>query len=527
MSISHVIRSMSPAEKVGQLLGVGFDGADLPARYQELLESGTVGNLILFRRNIVSPRQVSALTQAIQDAARRSRAGHSAAIMVDQEGGTVVRMPESTGFTHFPGARALGAAGSETLTYRAARVTGAELRAVGVNWNLAPVLDVNNNPANPVIGVRSFGSDPEQVSSHALAAIRGYQDAGLATSGKHFPGHGDTHTDSHYDLPLIAHRRERLDAVELVSFRRAIAAGVDAILTAHVYFPALEPQDGIPATLSEAVLTGLLRRELGFDGVISTDCLEMDAIRRRFTPEETALRALEAGVDLLLISHTLEVQMAMQGAILSAVRSGRLAEARLDESVARILRLKERRGMQLPQPAPDEAADRIGTAEHRAVAQEIAERAIGVLWDRGALPVRSALTMIQTRVGWTAGAEQSRAAFPDLIGRLEEAGLLVQTVDLPAGDPAGTGPLAASGSTVLIGLAGAAVRPGQMELVRRHREGGCRVISVARRMPDDLELVRSLADAGIAVYDDSPPMQRVLADVLLGRRVALHTPAVT
>lgn len=249
-----------------------------------------------------------------------------------------------------PGGMAIAAAGSVEDAYQAALISGRELSAMGINLNYAPVLDVNNNARNPVIGVRSFGESPEKVADYGAATIRGFQDAGVAATAKHFPGHGDTDVDSHLDLPTVRHDRARMDSVELVPFRRAIAEGVDAMMSAHIYFPALE-QEKLPVTLSKAVLTGLLREELGFGGIIMTDCMEMNAIAEHYGTVEASVLAIEAGADIVLISHRADRQLAASEAILHAVAEGRISETRIDDSVRRLLALKVKRGVIAAGPA--------------------------------------------------------------------------------------------------------------------------------------------------------------------------------
>lgn len=518
----RLVREMSLEEKAAQMLFVGFRGTEVPGQYLELIERQGLGGLILFTRNVESARQTRALTAAAQAAARRSRQGLPLAISIDQEGGIVVRMSEDAGYTHMPGNMALGAAGDEDLTYRAARVMGAEMRAVGVNWDLAPVLDVNNNPLNPVIGVRSYGSSPEAVARHGAAAIRGLQECGVAACGKHFPGHGDTAVDSHLALPVIPHDRARLEQVEFVPFRAAIAAGVDSLMTAHVFFPALEPREGLPATLSRNVLTGLLRQEMGFDGVICTDCLEMKAIADNYSAEQIALMAVEAGVDALLVSHTWDVQMGIYEALLRLVRAGRISEERIAESAYRVVRMKLARRMaeELPESGSGDLSGLIGTPEHRAVALEVARRGLTVAWGADALPLPEKVNLLLPRVVWFAQVEDSRTVLSDLIDGLRAAGREVEAIDCPldmAGvDAAELARRVGPGGTILLGCVGSARYPQQAEVGAALAAAGCRVIALARRLPYDLSRFPA-AVAGIACYDDSPSMQRAVAELLTGR----------
>lgn len=319
-------------EKVGQLLMVGFHGTKVDVDTESLLRDCHLGGVILFARNVESLDQVRRLTTKLQSIAKEPLL-----IAADQEGGVVVRFTQAT---VFPGNMALGAANDAQLTKIVGEATGAELKYLGINLNLAPVLDVNNNPHNPGIGVRSFGEDPNQVAILGRAFIEGHQNWAWATA-KHFPGKGDIAIDSHIDLPTVAHDKNRLKEVELKPFIEAIAANVGAIMTAHVTFPAFDPTPGLPATLSQPVLTGLLKEELGFEGVVITDDLEMGAIAKHFGIGEAAVMAVEAGADIVLVCHTKEAQLEAYNALLSACESGRISESRLDDALTRITKLKK------------------------------------------------------------------------------------------------------------------------------------------------------------------------------------------
>lgn len=282
---------MSLAADAGQLFVIGFPGTEPDSDVESLIRDEGVGGVILFARNLVDPPQVRRLTAHLQSFS----SALPLLIATDQEGGIVLRIgSDGAEATPWPGAMSLGAAASADLTRRVGAGIARELRAMGINMNLAPVLDVNVNPSNPVIGVRSFGADPHRVAENGVAYIEGHHEAGVLATAKHFPGHGDTAFDSHLALASVPHAIDRLEAVELIPFRRAIAAGVDAIMTAHVAFPAVEPDPATPATLSPAVLTGLLRQRLGFDGLVITDCMEMKAIADHVGTVEGAVRAIAA-----------------------------------------------------------------------------------------------------------------------------------------------------------------------------------------------------------------------------------------
>ncbi|MEC0212799.1 beta-N-acetylhexosaminidase, partial [Paenibacillus ehimensis] len=336
--VSKGIGELTLRQKIGQMLMCGFHGTEPSEDIERLIREKHLGGIIYFRRNLTEPAQVAKLSASLQQLAL-AHGGVPLLIAIDQEGGMVMRIDQ--GVTPIPGSMALGATGDAEAAYEAAKVTGSELKAMGINMNFAPCLDINNNPLNPVIGVRSYGGDAETVGRLGTAAVRGYQEAGIAATVKHFPGHGDTGEDSHTALPVVPHPRERLDRLELAPFRRAAELGVDAVMTAHVLFPAVEPER-LPATLSSRVIDGLLRQELGYDGVVVTDCLEMNAIAEHYGIAEGAVMAVEAGADLVLVSHRIERQQTALDALVQAVESGRIREERIDRSVERLLALKSR-----------------------------------------------------------------------------------------------------------------------------------------------------------------------------------------
>jgi beta-N-acetylhexosaminidase len=354
---------------------VGFPGPGPSADVVALVREGVAG-VIYFRRNLTGgPGGAARLTTALQAAARE--AGRPPLLVAaDQEGGLVARLRAP--FTEYPGgAEAIGTAGDAALAERYGRALAAELRAVGITVDFAPVMDVLTNPANPVMARRAFGSDPGRVATLALAVARGLEAGRVAACAKHFPGHGDTAEDSHHALPVVPHDRARLEAVEIAPFAAAVAAGIPMVMTAHVVYPALDPER--PATLSPAIVEGVLRRRLGFDGVVATDDLEMAAIAARFGWEEAIVAAVEAGCDLLLVCHDADRQRRAVVALRRAAEGGRLSPARIEASLARLARLRGRYApADDPQvTAPDEAALArvVGCPAHATLATEIASRA--------------------------------------------------------------------------------------------------------------------------------------------------------
>ncbi len=312
---------------------LGFDGTAVSPEWAEVQAEYKPGGMILFARNLKDPAQIVELTNGLQ-----ARSPHfPLLIAIDQEGGRVSRLP--AGFTIFPPCGLIGACRSEELAYAAASITAAELRAVGINMNMAPVLDVHSNPDNPIIGDRAYGTEPQLVATLGLAAIRGLQGKGVVACGKHFPGHGDTSKDSHKELPVVQASVDQLLERELPPFHFAIANGLAALMTAHVLYPALDAQR--PATLSPTILTGLLREQWGFDGVIVTDDLEMHAISDHHGVGDAAVQSFLAGADLLLICKDRSRAITAMDAVRKAVENGVISPDRLAASVRRLTALKQ------------------------------------------------------------------------------------------------------------------------------------------------------------------------------------------
>lgn len=418
------IRRMTLEQKVGQLMtgyayGATADTADARnvalygvATPAEVVREFHLGGVIYFAwtDSVRDPQQIAALSNSLQRAATGSGAGVPLLISTDQEQGVVTRFGPPA--TPFPGSMALGAGRSTDDAREAAAVTGEELAAVGIVQNFAPDADVNVNPLNPVIGVRSFSSDPDLVAEMVAAQVHGYQrDAGISACAKHFPGHGDTATDSHTALPTIDHTRAEWEDVDAPPFRAAVEAEVDAIMTAHILVPSLDPS-GVPATLSAPIMTGVLREELGYRGVIITDSLEMAGVRQQYGDAEVAVRAIEAGADVLLMPAA---PMAARQALLDAVASGRLSEDRLDASLERVLALKYRRGVVAEtQVDPAAIAGVVGTAEHLATAQRVSDRTVTLLRDEDDLLPLTAGARSVLVTGWGVA---TTAAMGQALGR--------------------------------------------------------------------------------------------------------------
>ncbi|WP_040949616.1 glycoside hydrolase family 3 protein [Gorillibacterium massiliense] len=523
--------SMTLREKVGQLFICGFPDRVEGPESERLVKDLQVGGIIYFRRNVENAEQVGRLSAALQQTARDAGT-IPLFIGVDQEGGMVARIDK--GMTAFPGSMALGATRNAEGVYAAAKASGDELRSIGVNMNFAPCLDVNNNPLNPVIGVRSYGESPELVAEMGCAAVRGYQEAGISATVKHFPGHGDTADDSHHSIPVVPYGEKRLFDVELFPFIKAIAAGTDVIMTSHVLFPAFEP-DGHTATISRKILTGLLRERLGYDGLIITDCLEMDAIAASIGVEEGAIRAIEAGADLVMVSHRLDRQTAAVNAVLKAVESGRLTEARIDASVARILELKKRRGILALEE--DEVAAASGTAvsvgsgtglpfcheEHRQLAERLSRESVTLVKDEGQLPLCAdepvLVVWTEVRTGTEVDEQEERAG--TLGDALKGCGLQVEEIymdiNMSREEIEMACRLASGYHQAIVVTYNEAFYPGQRELVYRLGElPGLKLTVCAGRNPFDLTGFPQVKTY-IAAYENRPVVMKALAEVLTGR----------
>ncbi len=394
LEIDGLIGRMTLEEKVGQLFICGIGGREVGAVPKAHITKRFIGGLILYDKNIRTPEQVAALTTELQKLAQTTPKGIPLFIAIDQEGGKVARLRK--GATIFPGNMALGATRSQKLAEKVGDITGIELTVLGINLNLAPVLDVNTHPENPAIGVRSFGDSAQIVSQLGSAYIRGLQRQGVLATAKHFPGHGDTTADSYKELPLVANNRKRIDDVELAPFRAAIDAGVGAIMTAHVHYPELDIK--FPATLSHTILNNLLRRELGFEGLIITDDLEMKAIAEQHDIKQAAVAAFQAGADILLVPWTLKKQQSAYNAILRAVKTRHITKSRLDDSVRRILKSKNAYGLfdknyeHITNPqAINSPLSAVGSKQHRDIAQTIATQAVTIVKNSpGILPLDEA-----------------------------------------------------------------------------------------------------------------------------------------
>ncbi|WP_454193676.1 beta-N-acetylhexosaminidase [Paenibacillus sp. Marseille-Q7038] len=359
------LMSMNLEQKIGQLIISGFSGTDLSPEETQLIASGRIGGVILFKQNMESKKQLLELINDIKS--NNPAENRPLFISLDEEGGRVSRLPE--GKTEFPPSLRIGEKGDAALSEEVGRVIGEEAGAFGFNVDYAPVLDIFSNPANKVIGDRAYGTTAAEVSDHGIAVMKGLQKAGMISAIKHFPGHGDTSVDSHESLPVVNKTKAQLEKRELIPFREVIEEGADMIMVAHIKYPKID-SSGKPASLSSVMVQDILREDLGYDGVVITDDLEMGAIEQNYGSGEAAVMALEAGVDILLFGHTPDKAAEAYEAILTAVETGRLTEAEIDEHVLRILKLKEKY-IQSDEKLTEDALTKFGSDEHQQVANQI------------------------------------------------------------------------------------------------------------------------------------------------------------
>jgi beta-N-acetylhexosaminidase len=498
--VTNQIRHMTLEQKVGQLFVTYAYGETVDttnpndvkanqAAYgvnnaQALIEKYHLGGIIYFAwsNNVNNPRQIASLSNGIQQVAISQRAPIPMLITTDQEQGIVARVGPPA--TQFPGNMALGAGRNPHDGFVAAQITGQELRALGINQNYAPVADVNVNALNPVIGVRSFGEEPQLVSQLTTAQVLGYQQRdGVAATAKHFPGHGDTDVDSHTGVPLITHTREEWEKIDMPPFKAAVAAGIDAIMTAHIIVPALDPA-GDPATLSHPIMTGVLREELGYDGVVVTDALGMQGVRDKYGDDRVPVLALKAGVDMLLMPPLFDKAYK---AVLNAVRSGEISESRIDESVYRVLRLKFYRGLYRAPFVNLEKIDSIvGTAEHYAEAHRVTERTTTLVKnDAGLLPLIAASRNVLV-TGWGVSTTATLAGYIGTRGATTE---VYQTGANPRQDQIDAAVARAAASDLTVVTTMNAWNPnqaGQRELVKALVATGKPVIVIGVRDPYDI-----------------------------------------
>lgn len=500
---------LSLEERVGQMLVVGFEGLEPPAYLLEWIAAGRISGVILFARNVASPAQLAALTGALHAAAPRPLL-----IAIDQEGGVVARLRQ--GFTESPGAMALAASGSEALAEQVSAVLGRELRALGINWNLAPTLDLTHNIHNPSVGVRSLGTDPARVAALGVAQVRGFQSAGVAATAKHFPGKADTPIDPHVSLPVIEGALGDLWDTDLVPFRAVSDAGIAAMLITHVQFRALDPT--YPSTLSPRIITGLLRQELGFRGLVTTDCMEMKAITNHYGAGESAVLAALAGASVILFSHTRALQEAAYDALLAAARSGRLPEAPIDAANAQVDALRTRYAITAPP-----ALDPIRAPEHLAITAQAARAGMVQLRAApGVLPLRPddprQIAVIEFASVLESGILErgGETGFAALVRtRLPDAECLSLAPDAPQESAVQRAlALAHTADVVIVATRNAHLQPAQGALAQSLLAAARQPVLLCLRNPYDAGVLTGADTVLCTLGDSSPSLEAALAALL-------------
>lgn len=497
---------MTTKQLLGQKLVFGFHGTELPEEFIQLIKEYKIGNVIIFARNVQNAAQLRRLCSQIHTLILEET-GYPAFIIIDQEGGMVSRLPQDA--VNVPGAMALAATADPENARRASQITIRQLRGLGPNFNMAPVLDVNNNPKNPVIGVRSFGDRPETVAAFGTAALQPYEDSGILCCGKHFPGHGDTAVDSHLGLPLVDKSLEELEAMELIPFRRAAQAGIPAMMISHVVFPQLE-RERIPCTMSREIITGLLKEKMGYQGLILTDCMEMLAIQDHYGTPEGTVAAIKAGVDLAEISSTIGLEWAAAKAVNEAAEQGALDMEEIRESVEKILRYKKKILLE-----PD--AGLCNLESDRIAAQAMARQAITCCG--GTAPIADGRTFFcgcaDYRASGAANETGNAGTFVEHMCHAFGAPGMVTSHTPEAAEIEQAAQLASQQDQIIFCTCNAHLFQGQLTLAKALAATGKPLTVVALRNPYDIPLLPD-CQCKIAAYDYSAPSLTALEEVFRG-----------
>ena len=509
------IIGMDTQTKIGQRLCTGFSGYDIPAEFERYIRESKIGNVILFAHNVQNARQLKQLCADLQ-ALIREVTGFPPLIAVDQEGGVVSCLSDD--FTLTPSAMALAAAGDPKLAHQAGLITGLELSALGVNLNLAPVADINKNPDNPVIGVRSFGEDPEKVAEYSVALMRGLMEGGVLCCAKHFPGHGDTSVDSHIGLPGIDRTLEQLEACELVPFQRLVDEGIPGVMSAHILFPLLGGSH-VPATMSREIMTGLLKERMGFHGLVLSDCMMMGAVADHYGTINGAAAAVRAGVDIVLISHDARLAGLAAQHLRAELEAGGLDREEFDRSVNKILDYKKK----LKAPGRD-AHSSVGCTKHREQAANMYARSVTAArlpFQTLPHPGKNPLFVGCMPYYTTAACKPESAALSfSRFMQKRFGGDMLELSDNPDADEIALAAGEAPGhSCLIIGTYNAHIRPGQMDLVWALSEKGIPCVCVALRNPYDLRGLPPQVSA-LAAYSYHDFTFQAVARVLAGEMEA-------
>lgn len=497
---------MTVRQMLGQKLIFGFHGTELSEEFKSLIREYKIGNVILFLRNVASANQLRRLCAEIQELILEVT-GYPAFIVIDQEGGIVTRLPADA--VTVPSAMAISATEDPNNARIAAGITIRQLHGLGVNFNMAPVLDVNSNPANPVIGVRSIGDDPHKVALYGEATVRAYENTGVYCCGKHFPGHGDTNVDSHIGLPRIEKTIEELERSELIPFRRCIEAGIPAIMSSHILFPNIE-KENVPGTMSRTIITDLLKKRLGFKGLVFSDCLEMDAIQKYYGTAGGTVAAIKAGIDMAEISSTTELMWDAAKAVNEAADRGEFDMEEIRESVEKILAVKKNMVVE-PEPSL------CNLPQDRQTVQEMNRKAITPC--SGTAPVLDENTFFcgcgNYRASLVGNPDADMCHFPEYMAAAFGGGSFVSTRDPDEEEIRAVVEASAKYDRIVLGTVNAHLFRGQLALADALAATGKQLTIVALRNPYDIPLLPDCA-CKIAAYDYSAPCFRALEEVFRG-----------
>jgi len=497
---------MTVKQMLGQKLIFGFHGETLSEEFIRLIKEYKIGNVILFRRNVRSAEQLRRLCTEIQTLIR-AETGYPAFIVIDQEGGMVTRLPDDA--VTVPGAMALAATGKAENARTASQITIRQLLGLGANFNMAPVLDVNNNPKNPVIGVRSFGDTAQQVIDFGVASLQPYENSGVLCCGKHFPGHGDTAVDSHLGIPMVDKTEEELEALELIPFRRAVEAGIPAIMISHMMFPKIG-NDNVPCTMSRYFITELLKKKLGFEGLVLTDCMEMLAIQDHYGTPEGTVAAIKAGVDLAEISSSIHLLWGAAKMVNEAAERGEFDMDEIRASVEKILAYKEKIRYDIDPSLCNRAED-------RAAAYAITRSAV-TCW-AGTPPLANENTFFcgcgDYRASGVANEDSSAGAFAGYMAAAFGAHGLVTSKDPEEEEIRKVTAEAAKYEKIILGTCNGHLFRGQIALAEALAATGRELTVVALRNPYDLPLLPDCA-CKLAAYDYAGPAFHALEEIFRG-----------
>jgi len=505
------MNKLSLREKIGQLIVTGFPELQITDDLRHLITDYKIGNIILFTYNVENKRQLRTLCTELQQSIL-DNTGYPALISIDQEGGRVTRLPSDA--TNIPGAMAIASTGRSENAYSAGRITAREMRALGINFNLAPVLDINNNRENPVINVRSYGDTVETVEEYGIQMMNGLKDGGVLAALKHFPGHGDTAVDSHLGLPVIDKTLEELMELELKPFRTAIESGAECITSAHILFPSIETER-VPATMSKTIITDLLKKQMGYEGLIISDCLEMNAIKKYYGTAQGAVGALKAGVHMVYVCHTPALVIETVERIEQAVQSGELSMKVIDEAVEKVLFYKRKYGN-----ISELDLSVVGSTAHRQAVEAISLESICLV--RGNLSVIAKndkdtifVGSYPYRTDQASSHARTDVSFPLALSAALSTDHLMTSID-PDQDEINQVINQVAGFTrVVIGLYNAIDNAGQLELVNRLSAKGHQVTAIALGKPYDLDVLEGDI-CGLAAFEYTPLVLQSLIQIMSG-----------